>query len=70
MQLGEKALGEEHPDTLTSMGKLAITYSLLGRLKDAEELQVRVTKANVRTLGNMHPNMLRSMGNLAVTYNK
>jgi Tetratricopeptide repeat len=33
-------LGEEHPDTLTSMNNLASTYRDQGRWKEAEELEV------------------------------
>jgi tetratricopeptide (TPR) repeat protein len=75
--LGEKAvetttkvLGEEHPDTLSSMGNLASTYRNQGRWKEAEELQVRVTETRKRVLGEEHSDTLRSMNNLALTYNK
>jgi hypothetical protein len=37
-----RVLGDEHPDTLTSMADLASTYSNQGRWKEAEELEVRV----------------------------
>jgi hypothetical protein len=35
-------LGEEHPDTLTSMSNLAVTYYDQGQWKEAEALQVVV----------------------------
>jgi hypothetical protein len=73
--LGEKAvetttkvLGEEHPDTLSSMGNLASTYRNQGRWKEAEELQVRVTETRKRVLGEEHSDTLSSMNNLAITW--
>ncbi|KAL9561423.1 hypothetical protein ACKAV7_014778 [Fusarium commune] len=63
-----KVLGEEHPDTLTSMANLASTYWNQRRWKEAEELQVAVLETSKRTLGEEHPNTLTSMANLASTY--
>jgi hypothetical protein len=60
--------GEEHPDTLASMGNLALTYSNQGRWKEAESLGVQVMEARTRVLGEEHPETLTSMGNLASTY--
>lgn len=37
-----KVLGQEHPDTLTSIGNLASTYLEQGRLKEAEGLEVQL----------------------------
>ncbi|KAH8661168.1 hypothetical protein BGZ61DRAFT_485518 [Ilyonectria robusta] len=74
-KLGDKAvktrasvLGEEHPDTLSSMNNLALTYRNQGRWKEAEELQVRVMETRANVLGEQHPDTLTSMGNLTVTY--
>ena len=36
-----RVLGEEDPDTLTSMANLVSTYSNQGRWKEAEELEVQ-----------------------------
>ncbi|KAG7402993.1 Kinesin light chain [Fusarium oxysporum f. sp. rapae] len=63
-----KVLGEEHSDTLISMGNLASTYWCQGRWKEAEELQVGVLETMKKTLGEDHPYTLTSMGNLASTY--
>lgn len=60
-------LGEEHPDTLTSMGNLASTYSNQGRWKEAEELEVQVTETRKRVLGEEHPHTPTSVNNLAFT---
>ncbi|RYP75597.1 hypothetical protein DL771_002297 [Monosporascus sp. 5C6A] len=60
-------LGEDHPDTLMSMGNLASTYADQGRWKEAEDLQVRVMETRKKVLGEDHPDTLMSMGNLAST---
>jgi Tetratricopeptide repeat len=61
-------LGEEHPDTLTSMGNLASTYKDQGRWMEAEKLDISVMEIRKRVLGEEHPDMLSSMANLASTY--
>jgi hypothetical protein len=42
MEKRKQVLGDDHPDTLTSMANLASTYRNLGRWKEAETLQVVV----------------------------
>jgi tetratricopeptide (TPR) repeat protein len=68
VKLRTEVLGEEHPDTLMSMGNLASTYRNQGRWKEAEELEVDVMEIRKRVLGEEHPHTLTSMGNLASTY--
>ncbi|KAJ7793456.1 hypothetical protein B0H14DRAFT_2926594 [Mycena olivaceomarginata] len=53
--------GEDHPETLIAMANLARTYSELGKLKKAQELEVK-------SIGENHPDTLKIMGNLARTY--
>jgi tetratricopeptide (TPR) repeat protein len=67
-QTRKNVLGEEHPDTLTSMNNLASTYWNQGRWKEAEELEVRVMETKKRVLGEEHHSTLTSMANLASTY--
>src|SRR5271163_2678994 len=55
----------EHPNTLTSMANLALTYWRQGRWTEAEELEVEVMEKSLRVLGQEHPKTLTSMGNLA-----
>ena len=55
METTKRVLGEEHPDTLTSMANLASTYRNQGRWKEAEELEVRVMETTKRVLGEEHP---------------
>jgi tetratricopeptide (TPR) repeat protein len=68
MQTRKRVLGDEHPDTLTSMGNLALTYSKQGQWDEAEELHVQVMQTMKRVLGHEHPSTLTSMANLAATY--
>jgi tetratricopeptide (TPR) repeat protein len=68
MQMRKRLLGDEHPDTLTSMANLASTFRNRGRWKEAEELEVEVMQAMKRVLGNEHRDTLLSIGNLAATY--
>ncbi|RDW70414.1 hypothetical protein BP5796_08811 [Coleophoma crateriformis] len=62
----DQLLGQEHPDTLTSMAALASTYQNQGRWKEAEELFVQVTETRKRVLGQEHPDTLTT--NLASTF--
>ncbi len=68
METMKRVLGEEHPDTLISMGNLAATYRNQGRWKEAEELEMQVMKMRKRILGEEHPHTLISIGNLASIY--
>jgi Cdc6-like AAA superfamily ATPase len=68
MQTTKRVLGDEHPDTLTSMANLASTYSDQGRWREAEELEAQVMQTRKRVLGDEHPDTLTSMNNLALTY--
>ncbi|KAF1969506.1 kinesin light chain [Bimuria novae-zelandiae CBS 107.79] len=68
METSSRVLGEEHPDTLTSMANLASTYRNQGRWKEAEVLDVQVIETRKRVLGEEHPSTLTSMTNLASTY--
>ncbi len=38
----EKVLGLQHPDTLTNMGNIALTFTNQSQWKEAEELKVHV----------------------------
>jgi tetratricopeptide (TPR) repeat protein len=65
METRKRVLGQEHPDTLTSMANLASTYRKQGRWKEAEELQMQELYICLRVLGQEHPDTLKSMENLA-----
>ncbi|KAL9579751.1 MAG: hypothetical protein Q9203_006566, partial [Teloschistes exilis] len=68
METTARVLGEEHPNTLTSMANLALTYRNQGRWKEAEGRGVQVMETTARVLGEEHPDTLTSMANLASTY--
>ncbi len=65
LKLRTKVLGEYHPDTLISMGNLALIYKNLGQLEEAEVLEKKTLKLHTEVLGKLHPGTLASMGNLA-----
>jgi hypothetical protein len=62
-------LGEEHPDTLTSMSNLAVTYAPSGLMEEGRSTAGGGDgKIRMHTLGEEHPDTLTSMSNLALTY--
>ncbi len=65
LAINRQELGDEHPDTLTSMGNLASTLRSQGDLPGARALQEQVLAISRRVLGDEHPNTLTSISNLA-----
>ncbi|KAG9201760.1 hypothetical protein G6514_005376 [Epicoccum nigrum] len=63
----KRVLGDEHPNTLLSIGNLASTYRNQGRWNEAEKLFVQVIETRKRVLGDEHPDTFLSMSNLAYT---
>ncbi|MBL8517922.1 MAG: tetratricopeptide repeat protein [Betaproteobacteria bacterium] len=59
--------GDEHPDTLKTMGNLASTLWNQGDLAGARALEERVLAVRQRVQGDEHPATLTSMANLAGT---
>ena len=66
LELREKVLGQEHPDTLTSMNNLAMVLSSQGKYEEAEEMHRQTLELREKVLGKEHPYTLTSMNNLAV----
>ena len=64
----EKALGENHLDTLTGMKHLAWGYLQTGQLEKSLPPQEKVFELSKATLGEDHPNTLLFMGSLAGSY--
>jgi Tetratricopeptide repeat len=60
-------LGDDHRNTLISMGNLASTHRALGDLDDARKLDEQTLAARRRVLGEHHPDTVVSMNNLATT---
>ncbi|KAF2022695.1 hypothetical protein EK21DRAFT_40181, partial [Setomelanomma holmii] len=55
MKARKKVLGQEHPDTLSSMAIVGSAYRLGGRWGDAEKLEVQVMETSKKKLGADHP---------------
>jgi hypothetical protein len=70
VELRKSVLGEEHRETLASMGNLALIWVDQGKLEEAETLAMRVTETFGRTLGEEHPDTLHGMDVLMSTYRK
>jgi len=66
--LRRRALGPEHPDTLTSMYGLAILYWRQGKYAEAEPLYTKVLEVRRRVLGPEHSDTLTTMTLLALLY--
>ncbi|KAL7911294.1 P-loop containing nucleoside triphosphate hydrolase protein [Trichoderma velutinum] len=64
----QKTWGENHPDTIRSRQRLAITYGAQGRYKEAEALQVQGLKFQQEVLGKRDLVTIESMANLSSTY--
>ncbi|KAF8253586.1 hypothetical protein K440DRAFT_656809 [Wilcoxina mikolae CBS 423.85] len=65
METRKRVLGQEHPDTLTSMNNLASTYTNQGRWAEAEIHLIQVVNTCRTTLGEDHPHTVRFHRNLA-----
>jgi tetratricopeptide (TPR) repeat protein len=64
----ETALGQDHPDTLTSSGILASAFMYAGRLPDAIALHESTLRRREAKLGPDHLDTLDSRANLATSY--
>jgi tetratricopeptide (TPR) repeat protein len=65
MEIRERILGPEHPDTLTSVNNLALLLYVKGDHAGAEPLNRRAHVARTRTLGPEHPDTLTSLSSMA-----
>lgn len=62
-----RLLGDEHPDTLTTMNNLAETLRAQGDLAGARKIQEQVLEITRRILGEEHPDTSLSAWNLVYT---
>jgi tetratricopeptide (TPR) repeat protein len=62
----EKALGKEHPHTLTSVNDLALALQDQGKYEAAEQMYRRALDGYEKALGKEHPHTLTSVSNLAL----
>ncbi|PVH91488.1 hypothetical protein DM02DRAFT_620498, partial [Periconia macrospinosa] len=58
----EKALGKEHPSTLTSVSNLALVLRYQGKYEAAEAMNRRALEGYEKALGKEHPDTLTSVG--------
>ena len=68
METKKRVLGEEHPDTLTTMHNLACTYQAMDRWSEAESLEALVVEKSKRVIGESHPHTLINTECLAQIY--
>ncbi|KFA73900.1 hypothetical protein S40288_00948 [Stachybotrys chartarum IBT 40288] len=66
--LRQEVLGEKHPDAISSMASLAMTYHAQGHHSKAESMQVQVLDLRQEVLGEKHPDTLQAMHSLATTW--
>jgi hypothetical protein len=69
IKIKKKLLGQEHPNTLTSIANLTLTFWNQGQWKEARKLEVQIAETRKKVLRQEHPDILTSMINLASTYN-
>src|SRR5437016_4946922 len=62
-----RALGEDHPETLTAMLDLADCLWAQGRLIAARKIEEQVVEGRRALLGEQHADTLKAIGKLAVT---
>ncbi len=67
LQARLRVLGEDHQDTLTSLGNLRSVYAGLGLREQAVALGRREVEASVRVLGEEHPDTLVALANFGNT---
>ncbi len=68
LQIREKALGPEHPDTAQSLNNLALLYQSMGNYEQALPLFQQALKIREKTLGPEHLDTAVSLNNLATQY--
>jgi CHAT domain-containing protein len=65
LQIRQKVLGLEHPDTANSLNNLGALYWAMGEYAKAEPLYLEALRIQQKVLGPEHPDTARSLNNLA-----
>jgi serine/threonine protein kinase/tetratricopeptide (TPR) repeat protein len=65
LDLGEKFLGEKHPETLAAMNDVAVLFAAQGRYTRADVLLHKALEMRQEVLGEEHPDTLSTMMALA-----
>jgi tetratricopeptide (TPR) repeat protein len=68
LEKNRRILGEQHPDTLSTVHNLASTYWSQEKLVEAAALGEEVLEKRRKILGEEHPDTLTTMHNLAGVY--
>jgi CHAT domain-containing protein len=68
LEIREKALGPEHPETAVSLNNLANLFEAMGDYAKAEPLFEHALAIREKALGPEHPDTAQSLNNLAVLY--
>jgi len=68
IELRRAQLGDEAPETLTSLDELALVLRIRGRFDEATEVAERTLGVRSRTLGPNHPDTLTAASTLAAVY--
>src|SRR5271165_4756914 len=66
LRIRHKVLGNEHPDTATSLNNLALLYHEMGEYAKAEPLYREALRIRQKVLGPEHPSTAASLNNLAL----
>ncbi|RDW92542.1 hypothetical protein BP5796_01936 [Coleophoma crateriformis] len=66
MEIDKKVLGNENPQTLTSMNDLAYLFFRQGKYDEAEPIYRQTLQLRAKVLGDEHPDTLGSRHNLAL----
>ena len=61
LEIRRRVVGEEHPETLTSMYDLAKALNRNGKLRESERMHRRALELRRRVLGEQHPETLMSL---------
>jgi tetratricopeptide (TPR) repeat protein len=59
-----RVLGEDHPETLTSVNNLAAVYRNLGMHDEADRMTLREIEGSIKALGEDHPDTITSIANM------
>ncbi|KAK9790573.1 hypothetical protein WJX73_001224 [Symbiochloris irregularis] len=65
LEVRQRLLGSDNPDTAASLNRLAVTVEAQGRLKEAEQLYKQTLAVRKRTLGPGHLDTAATMGSFA-----
>ncbi len=68
LELRRRVLGEEHPDTLTTMDYLVCLYGEQGQVTKAEPLAIKTLELRRRVRGEEHQDTIESIHDLAWLY--